>query len=72
MKTVTFDDEAYEILRGLKQSSKESFSDVVKRHLGKRRSIQDSAGAWSGLPRERFAEIRRESIEAFGVTKDEP
>lgn len=71
MKTVTFDDEAYEILRGLKQSSQDSFSDVVKRHLGTRRSIQESAGAWKGLPRARFAEIRKESEAAFGMTGDD-
>jgi predicted CopG family antitoxin len=50
MKTVSLDDEAYELLRGAKASRRDSFSDVVKRHFDSRARAQDleaSFGTWT-------------------------
>lgn len=43
-KTISLDEEAYELLRGSKRED-ESFSDVVKRLSGER-SWQEVAGIW--------------------------
>lgn len=43
------DDEAYRLLMGAKIYTSESFSMVVKRLLGTRRPIGESAGAWSDM-----------------------
>lgn len=73
MKTVSFDDEAYRLLRGAKRDPKDSFSDVVKRHFGhKREGIAASAGGWADVPEERIERLKRERIEIFGTTKDRP
>lgn len=66
MKTVTFDDEAYELLRRAKLTPKESFSHVVKRLAGSRPRWEDSFGAWSDMTKEEAARLRRESVETFG------
>lgn len=68
MKTVSFDDEAYEILKGLKVGPDDSFSDVVKRRFGERQSLDASAGAWKDVPDERVERLRQETVEAFGST----
>lgn len=68
MKTVTFDDEAYEILKGLKSSPGESFSDVVKKHFGRRNGLEASFGAWSHMSDEDAARLRAETDDAFGWT----
>jgi len=50
VKTVSLDDEAYELLRGAKVSRRDSFSAVVKRHFDPRARAQDldaSFGAWT-------------------------
>jgi predicted CopG family antitoxin len=69
MKTVSFDDEAYNLLKGAKVSPSESFSDVVKRQFGARRSLADSAGGWKDVTAEEVARLRKETVEAFGTTK---
>lgn len=50
MKTVSLDEEAYELLRGAKVSRRDSFSAVVKRHFDSRARAEDlraSFGAWT-------------------------
>ncbi|HLF16188.1 MAG TPA: antitoxin VapB family protein [Candidatus Thermoplasmatota archaeon] len=69
MKTVTFDDEAYDLLRGAKASPRESFSRVVKRLMGGRHDLQASAGAWRDMGRSERDALRRESVKAFGTTR---
>lgn len=72
MKTVTFDDEAYELLRGLKLPG-DSFSDVVKRYLGQRQrldALERTAGAWSDMTDAEVKALRREMVRGFGTTKD--
>lgn len=71
MKTVSFDDEAYKLLKGAKRTPKESFSDVVKRHFGHKRDIEDSAGGWSDMTDEEAKQLRRETIDAFGTTLED-
>lgn len=68
MKTVSFDDEAYDILRGLKTSPKESFSDVVKKHFGRRGGLDASFGGWSEKTAAEIARLRAETEDAFGWT----
>lgn len=68
MKTVRLDDEAYEILKGLKSSPNESFSDVVKKHFGRRNGLDASFGAWAEKPNEEAQRLRAETDDAFGWT----
>ncbi|MFO1533367.1 MAG: antitoxin VapB family protein [Thermoplasmatota archaeon] len=68
MKTVTLDDEAYELLRGARLVPKESFSSVVKRTLGMRPRWEDSAGTWSGKTDDDVRRLREDSDETFGWT----
>jgi predicted CopG family antitoxin len=70
MKTVSFDDDAYDLLKGAKVSPQESFSDVIKRHFGVRRSLADSAGGWADVTDAAVKKLRRETVDAFGTTKD--
>lgn len=72
MKTVSLDDEAYRLLKGAKRTSKESFSDVVKRHFGHQLDgLEASAGGWADVPEERIERIERERVEVFGTTLDD-
>ena len=65
MKTVSFDDRAYDLLRGAKNAG-DSFSDVVKRLLGgPARPIAASARGWSDMTDEELAALRRDTIGAF-------
>ncbi len=66
MKTVTFDEEAYNLLRRAKLTPKESFSQVVKRLAGSRPQWEDSFGGWADKSDDEIKRLRRESIEAFG------
>lgn len=73
MKTVTFDDEAYDLLRSAKLTQDESFSKVVKRVLGHgeaagRDGWDRSFGAWGDLDDAHLARLRQGSIDAFGWT----
>ena len=72
MKTVTFDDEAYDILRHLKLSPGDSFSDVVKRHLGasadKRLAFDEAFGAWSDMTDAEVRGLRERMVTMFGTT----
>lgn len=70
MKTVTFDDEAYNLLKGAKLSPSESFSDVVKRSFGARRALADSAGGWRGMSAAEAKRLRAETIREFGTTTE--
>ena len=61
MKTVSLDDEAYELLRGAKVTRNDSFSTVVKRHFDPRTRAADldaSFGAWSFTDEEAAATRR--------------
>lgn len=67
MKTVSLDDEAYELLRGAKASRKDSFSSVVKRHFDARARAEDleaSFGAWS-MDEAEAAELRSSVRKGF-------
>ena len=68
MKTVTFDDEAYALLRHARLRPRESFSQVVKRTLGGRPSWSTSAGGWADMSDDEARALRAESVEAFGWT----
>lgn len=65
MKTVTLDDEAYEILAALKVDTRDSFSKVVKRHFRKSGRIRSSAGSWEDATDHEVAALRQESVAAF-------
>lgn len=56
-KTVALDREAYEALRRRKREG-ETFSDVVKRTVGRRRSILEFAGIWKDMPEKDLAKVR--------------
>lgn len=49
-KNITLDREAYELLRREKGEG-ESFSDVVKRLVGRRRPLTDFVGLWKDMPK---------------------
>lgn len=67
MKTVSFDDEAYNLLKGAKLPQ-ESFSDVVKRTLGRKRDgIAATAGAWRDEP-DPMPKLKEDRIKTFGTT----
>jgi predicted CopG family antitoxin len=67
MKTVSLDDEAYELLRGAKVTRNDSFSMVVKRHFDPRTRTHDleaSFGAWE-ISDEEAASLRRSVRRGF-------
>ncbi len=66
MKTVTFDEEAYALLRAARLEPRESFSSVVKRTLGHRPSLDESAGAWASKPASEVKSMRRSTDATFG------
>lgn len=70
MKTISLDEEAYHVLKGLKLGPQDSFSAVVKRHFGGQPDLEASAGGWGDVPPERLEELRRERTETFGTTAD--
>lgn len=70
MKTVTFDEEAYRLLKGAKVSPAESFSEVVKRHFGVRRSLAASAGGWRDMSAAEAKRLRKQTVETFGSTDE--
>ena len=65
MKTVTLDEEAYEILAALKVDARDSFSKVVKRHFRKSGRIRSSAGSWEDATDDEVAALRQESLAVF-------
>jgi len=65
MKTVTLDEEAYEILAALKIDARDSFSKVVKRHFRKSGRIRSSAGSWEDATDDEVRALRQESIATF-------
>lgn len=40
-RTISITDEAYDILKGLKRSEKDSFSDVIVRHYPRKRELSE-------------------------------
>ena len=62
MKTVTLDEEAYEILAALKVDTRDSFSKVVKRHFRRSGRIRSSAGSWEDATDDEVAALRQESV----------
>lgn len=72
MKTISLDDEAYRVLKGLKLGPQDSFSSVVKRHFGDEVDLRASAGGWEDVPPERIERIERERVDVFGTTGDSP
>ena len=70
MKTVSFDEDAYNLLKGAKLSPTESFSDVVKRRFGAKRALADSAGGWADMTDAESKRLAKERIGAFGTTRE--
>jgi len=58
VRTVTLSKDAYDSLAGLKREG-ESFSEVVRRLTGSQVLLSAYVGAWSGVPKERIADLRR-------------
>src|SRR5947208_14493868 len=65
MKTVTLDEEAYEILSALMVDAGDSFSKVVKRHFSKSGRIRSSAGSWKDSTDDEVAALRQGSRVRF-------
>jgi predicted CopG family antitoxin len=65
MKTITLDEEAYEILATLKVDARDSFSKVVKRHFRRSGRIRSSAGSWGDVTDDEIAALRRETVATF-------
>ena len=70
-KTLTIMEDAYEMLAHRKGKN-ESFSDVIRRVVGKKNDIMQFAGAWKHLTKEeaegrkrRILEMRKESTRAL-------
>jgi predicted CopG family antitoxin len=40
-KTISITDEAYDLLKGLKKSEKDSFSDVIVRHYPRKKKLSE-------------------------------
>ncbi len=68
MKTITLDDEAYRYLAAAKLHQDESFSSVVRRHFGPRRSVEDSAGGLADMRDKEAHELRQGTEKTFGST----
>jgi predicted CopG family antitoxin len=62
-KTISLDEQAYNLLRKAKRPG-ESFSDVVKRIARPRPSLASFAGAWKDMPPETRKSIQRFRAEA--------
>lgn len=71
MKTITLDQEAYEILAALKIDPRDSFSKVVKRHFRKSGRIRSSAGSWDDMSDDEAVALRRETLLTFDSRRRE-
>ena len=67
IKTISLSEEVYELLVKEKRPE-ESFSDTVKRIIGRTRPLRDFAGAWKEMPPEFLREIRSKLHRAREVT----
>ena len=72
MKTITLDDEAYQILAALKVDARDSFSKVVKRQFRKSGRIRSSAGSWEDVTDKEVAALRQETRRVFHVRLRRP
>jgi len=57
-KTISIMDDVYKLLLRNKMRS-ESFSDVIRRNLKKKRDIMEFAGAWKNINEEGAEEMKR-------------
>ena len=57
-KTITIMEDAYALLKQEKTKD-ESFSDVIRKVIPKKKSIWDFAGAWSDVPDEKIEELHK-------------
>lgn len=67
MKTVSLDDEAYELLRGAKTTRTDSFSSVVKRHFegnNRKDDLEASFGSWK-ISESEAAQLRKGIRDGF-------
>ena len=55
-KTITIMEDAYELLKQEKTGN-ESFSEVIRKVIPKKKSIWDFVGAWSDVPDEKIEEL---------------
>jgi predicted CopG family antitoxin len=64
-KTITIMDDAYIMLLKSKLKN-ESFSDVIRRVFGKKRSIMEFAGAWKDMDKSEINKMK-EGIEEYDI-----
>ena len=65
VKTITINDEAYAALKKLKQTPRDSFSKVILRLTGKKRSLLEFAGVWKDMSQEEADAIIARSREMW-------
>lgn len=65
VKTITISDRAYEELAKRKRSPKDSFTKVILRMSGEKKSVRDVAGAWKDKPQSECDSIVSRSRKMF-------
>ena len=60
-KNISIMEDVYRLLLARKMQN-ESFSDVIRRELGRKRSIMEFAGAWKDLVSDKEAEDMKKAI----------
>ncbi|HKZ49105.1 MAG TPA: antitoxin VapB family protein [Thermoplasmata archaeon] len=56
IKTIALDEGTYQLLRRQKRKG-ETFNELVRRLLRRKRPLHEFAGAWKDIPEEEFQEI---------------